>query len=232
MFGVFKSVKFEKIRKIDHLEDTQELIVDNSAQSTQESAEDPLWNEVHQKYIVGDLVGEGAYGKVFDGVCKRDQQRVAIKLIEDFSSHEYSCVKVLREISILKHLSNSQFVPKLKEVIASKSDDRHSVFLVMEHFGQDFRKFIRHDASRLSSEQLKKVFYNVLRCIDFMHCSNVIHRDLKPANILIDPQTLQVKVCDFGLSRTLPESVTAMGSGFTKRFRDKIAQENFIQKIG
>jgi serine/threonine protein kinase len=37
----------------------------------------------------------------------------------------------------------------------------------------------------------------------FLHLSNIIHRDVKPANILISSDC-NVKLCDFGLSRSLP----------------------------
>ena len=40
----------------------------------------------------------------------------------------------------------------------------------------------------------------------FLATANVIHRDLKPANILIN-RFCQVKFCDFGLARSLPESL-------------------------
>ena len=42
----------------------------------------------------------------------------------------------------------------------------------------------------------------------FLASANVIHRDLKPANILIN-RFCQVKFCDFGLSRTLPENLAS-----------------------
>lgn len=35
-----------------------------------------------------------------------------------------------------------------------------------------------------------------------MHSANVLHRDLKPSNILVNNH-LQVKICDFGLARSL-----------------------------
>ena len=41
--------------------------------------------------------------------------------------------------------------------------------------------------------------------MEFLHSANIIHRDIKPMNILIDPTSLQIKICDFGLSRSDPD---------------------------
>ena len=42
--------------------------------------------------------------------------------------------------------------------------------------------------------------------IKYLHSANIIHRDLKPANVLINSKGLAVKICDFGLSRTVEET--------------------------
>ena len=42
--------------------------------------------------------------------------------------------------------------------------------------------------------------------ISFIHMTNVMHRDIKPANILLS-SNCEVKICDFGLARSLPECV-------------------------
>ena len=44
----------------------------------------------------------------------------------------------------------------------------------------------------------------MLCAVNFLHSTNIIHRDLKPANILID-SNCNIKICDFGLARTLPK---------------------------
>ena len=41
--------------------------------------------------------------------------------------------------------------------------------------------------------------------LKFIHSANVIHRDIKPSNILIS-KDFKIKICDFGIARTLPES--------------------------
>ena len=44
----------------------------------------------------------------------------------------------------------------------------------------------------------------MLCALNFIHSANIIHRDLKPDNILIT-NNCTVKICDFGLSRAMPE---------------------------
>ena len=51
---------------------------------------------------------------------------------------------------------------------------------------------------------IKRIIYNLLCSLAYMHMMNVMHRDIKPANILISSDC-SVKLCDFGLSRTLPQ---------------------------
>ena len=58
-----------------------------------------------------------------------------------------------------------------------------------------------------------------------MHSANVMHRDLKPGNILINLDC-EVKICDYGLARTFPESLLGKGSGNTRRLREAILQKD------
>ena len=74
------------------------------------------------------------------------------------------------------------------------------------------------------------LIYNTLCAVKFMHSANIIHRDLKPANILVDSDC-NVKICDFGLARTLPESAIGQGSGNSKRTRDSILQGEIDEDI-
>lgn len=48
----------------------------------------------------------------------------------------------------------------------------------------------------------KYIVYQLACALKYLHSAGVLHRDLKPSNILIN-SSCQVKVCDFGLSRSL-----------------------------
>ena len=46
------------------------------------------------------------------------------------------------------------------------------------------------------------IIYQILRCLKYMHSGELLHRDIKPSNILLNSECL-VKVCDFGLARSV-----------------------------
>jgi mitogen-activated protein kinase 15 len=54
------------------------------------------------------------------------------------------------------------------------------------------------------------VIYQLLKALYFLHTADLIHRDVKPSNLLLNSDC-HVKICDFGLCRSVAEasSVTA-----------------------
>lgn len=96
------------------------------------------------------------------------------------------------------------------------------IFIVMEYMQTDLKELLNLTAStKITEGHAIQIIYNLLCAVKFIHSANIIHRDIKPANILID-QNCNIKLCDFGLARTLPESCLGQGSGNTKRMRDSI----------
>lgn len=49
--------------------------------------------------------------------------------------------------------------------------------------------------------------YQTLRALKSIHSADIVHRDLKPANLLLNANC-DLKVCDFGLARSVKSSST------------------------
>lgn len=47
--------------------------------------------------------------------------------------------------------------------------------------------------------------YQLLRGLKYIHSAHVLHRDLKPSNLLLNANC-DLKICDFGLARTMSET--------------------------
>jgi mitogen-activated protein kinase 1/3 len=111
------------------------------------------------------------------------------------------------------YLNTSDFDVKSKQ---------HFIFIVMECLESDLKALINNDNKLdITEGHIKIVAYYMLCNIKFVHSGNILHRDIKPSNFLVN-KDCQVKMCDFGISRSMPESVTMKGSGNSKRLRDSV----------
>jgi serine/threonine protein kinase len=98
----------------------------------------------------------------------------------------------------------SLFVGELCSAVAPPTPSvRPSIHLVTEFGGRNLRHEIIRLSRPLDVPAVKHIITQILQGMNFMHKNNIIHRDLKPSNVLVATQTATVKVCDFGLARTM-----------------------------
>lgn len=160
---------------------------------------DDIWlNAFDHGYEPKKILGAGSFGTVCLSKCTYTGQTYAVKLIKNFAKHEYSLVKVVREIQILRLLEAMQiedevpsYSPGLIDLFFPDSEKESgkftNIFLVMEASDIDLKSMISisKDGS-ITPDHLKIITYNLLCCLKYLHSSNIIHRDIKPSNILIN----------------------------------------------
>lgn len=126
-------------------------------------------------------------------------------------------------------LDQNNHVTRLIDVFQTYEEDQISLFIVMEFMDSNLKSFMTGKSNlkfeSLTEEQSFLIFYKSICGLKFLHSANILHRDIKPSNILID-KDLNVKICDFGLARTLPKSCVGRGSGNSNRIRNAIINAN------
>lgn len=111
-----------------------------------------------------------------------------------------------REYLIMKDINESPLFPRLY----CWEKDEAELRIYMEHCDMNLRVYLKNNP-RLSDDEKKACFYQVLRACEFLHDRGISHRDLKPENILIKKFSVggactrlpQPKVTDFGVSRVV-----------------------------
>ena len=79
---------------------------------------------------------------------------------------------------------------------------------MLDFWDQDIRTIINSVkyGTILDEMHLITILYNILCAFNFLHSAGIVHRDVKPGNLLMD-SNCQVKICDFGLARELPNRI-------------------------
>lgn len=154
------------------------------------------------------LIDAGTYGKVFRAKKIHSKNIYACKKVRLEYHFNENLSTSLREISLLLSLSHPNII-LAKEARLGRSVN--NAFIIMEYCEYDL-KSILNSKIKFSGFQIKYIMKQLIRGMKILHENWVIHRDLKTSNILLNKKGI-VKICDFGLARTLPSPGNILTQG-------------------
>jgi serine/threonine protein kinase len=124
--------------------------------------------------------------------------KVAVKILNKAKIKQLGMEeKVQREINIL-YLCTHPHIIRLYEVVDTPTD----FFLVNEYVsgGELFDYIV--SKGRLSPDEARNFFHQIISGVEYCHFQKIVHRDLKPENLLLDANK-NIKLADFGLSNLM-----------------------------
>jgi serine/threonine protein kinase/Tol biopolymer transport system component len=146
-------------------------------------------------YRVGDQLGRGGMGEVYQAKDLKLGREVAIKVLpEEFAENADRVARFQREAKLLASLNHPNIA-----AIYGLEEFGGTNFLVLELVeGETLADQIKKGP--ISVEEALKLALQIAEALEAAHEKSVIHRDLKPANIKVTPDG-KVKVLDFGLAK-------------------------------
>jgi serine/threonine protein kinase len=160
------------------------------------------------EFDIGNLIGEGSYGRVFSCVYNPTGHEYAVKVMK--KSELVACDlsrSAINEKAILSHLEH----PLIVNLHFAFKDKAH-LFLVQDLVpGGDLLQLIQK-VKRLDVESTQFYASNIVLSLQYLHLKHIIFRDLKSSNLLVDKDGY-LKLVDFGFSKIATgKSTTLCGS--------------------
>ena len=157
-------------------------------------AENDLYLNTMNQYIIEEKLGEGMFGMVKLGTHKITKEKVAIKILNKSKISKSQQILLNRELSILKKMNHYNII-KLYSIIETEK----VIYLIQEYCsGKELSNYILYH-SRTDEKEICRIFQEIISGVEYMHKMGIAHRDLKPENILLTG-TNDIKIIDFGLS--------------------------------
>jgi len=150
------------------------------------------------RYEIRRVIADGGMGRVYEGVDKATDTRIAVKVLhDDVARDEVSVERFRREFEISAKLPHDHIV----QVMDFQQDPQTRDWLMVMEFldGEELRVVLRREHS-MPPERVIPMLAQTAIGLDAAHAINFVHRDLKPDNLFLcgSRDGDVVKILDFG----------------------------------
>ncbi|RXN36959.1 serine threonine- kinase pim-2-like protein [Labeo rohita] len=161
-------------------------------------------NYIFSRYTVGDQLGKGGSGVVYEGRRLDDDLKVALKYVTKTENTE--CIFIPdhpnplpKEIALTILANRGPSVPEIIRLLDWTDHPDHFV-MVLECPSpcENLHQFIRRHGGSLDEETTRQIMRQAAHAANMCCLRRVLHRDVKLQNLLINRETSEVKLIDFG----------------------------------
>jgi len=163
-----------------------------------------------ENYKVEGILGRGGFGMVYKARDTSLNRDVAIKVLSN-PLNEGDLKLFKREAEVIAALSKHPAIVQIYQW----GEHEGCPYFVMEYVAGSAAHQLDEAAQGLPVATALRIAADCADGLAYAHEQGVLHRDIKPGNILVEPDTGQAKLADFGLARqqALDERSITIGIG-------------------
>ncbi len=151
-------------------------------------------------YRIGQRMGAGAAGVIYQAQRVSDGLPVAIKLLRAAAAHESVAADRLRREAEALRLA---WHPNIVEILDQGHLPDGTEYIVMELLTGDSLATRIRNRGKLRLDEVIPIALQICDALVAVHAAGIVHRDLKPSNLILvkGPEGDRVKLIDFGIAR-------------------------------
>ncbi|MBE9122084.1 AAA family ATPase [Tychonema sp. LEGE 07199] len=165
-------------------------------------------------YDLQELIHQGTNTVIYRAVSLTNRQPAILKVLNTEYPTLEQITRLKHEYQIAAYL-DCQYTVKVDRL----ETHPNCLVLVLEDFGgislEQWMARLQNAAGstnvtaaatapyQLAIAQFLNIAIQLAKALVFLHQNQIIHKDIKPANIIINPETMQVKLADFSIASRL-----------------------------
>lgn len=172
------------------------LVTDEEAEFRQS-----LESALGADYRLGEVIGEGGFGRVYAATDVRLGRQVAIKVIRpDLAGARAFLDRFRKEGTALAKFRHPGIVP-----IYDIRERDGLIYYVMPLIEGDTLRAKLDQRRTLSPKETQRILIELCDCLAATHRAGIIHRDIKPDNIILEGFFSSALLMDFGIARSMED---------------------------
>src|SRR5258706_12903907 len=149
-------------------------------------------------YQIGNIIGEGGAGTVYQAYQPSIGREVAIKVLRSKYVDNMEFIRRFQtEAELVARLEHPHIIP-----LYDYWHDEHGVYIVMRWLRSGSLRSVLHQTGSWDFSNTAHLLNQIASALAVAHSVGIIHRDLKPDNILLDERG-NAYLTDFGMAKNL-----------------------------
>ncbi|MGD1808630.1 AAA family ATPase [Dapis sp. BLCC M126] len=144
-------------------------------------------------------IHHGENSEVYRATQIKDKLSVILKILKA----DYPTPEQLRRYKQEYYLTNTLKLSNVVKAYSSQEWNRKFVIVFEDFGGISLKQWLTEYSEGLTIDLFLSVAIKITEALGQLHSQNVIHKDINPANIVLNPETMELKLIDLGISTQL-----------------------------